>query len=129
MASAFVGIVIIWGGSRVIKEALWVFLELSPSELHIEEVSRMISEIPGVICVHDVHIWSIGHGIPAFSGHVQVPDQKISVADSIRREIEHRLSDIGIKHSVIQMECAECGENALYCSIKQAAADTHAHHH
>jgi cobalt-zinc-cadmium efflux system protein len=126
VASAFVGIVIIWGGSRVIKEALWVFLELSPAELHIEEVSRMISEIPGVICVHDVHIWSIGHGIPAFSGHVQVPDQKISVADSIRHEIEHRLSDIGIKHSVVQMECAECGANGLYCNI-QGSADTHHH--
>lgn len=127
VASGFVGLVIIWGGSRVIKEALWVFLELSPAELHAGEVSRLISEIPGVICVHDVHIWSIGHGIPAFSGHVQVPDQKISAADSIRREIEHRLSDIGIKHSVVQMECAECGESALYCNIEQPA-DAHHHH-
>jgi cobalt-zinc-cadmium efflux system protein len=126
VAGGFVGIVIIWGGSRVIKEALWVFLELSPAELHAEEVSRLISEIPGVICVHDVHIWSIGHGMPAFSGHVQVPDQKISMADSIRQEIEHRLSDIGIKHSVIQMECAECGANGLYCNIR-GPADTHHH--
>lgn len=127
VASIFVGGVIIWGGARVIKEALWVFLELSPSDIHAGEVSRLISDMPGVICVHDVHIWSIGHGIPAFSGHVQVNDQKISTADSIRREIEQRLSDIGIKHSVIQMECAECGENALYCNIEQPAADTHHH--
>jgi cobalt-zinc-cadmium efflux system protein len=126
VASVFVGVVIIWGGSRVIKEALWIFLELSPAGLHAEEVSNLISDIPGVICVHDVHIWSIGHGIPAFSGHVQIPDQKISAADSIRYEIEHRLSNIGIKHSVIQMECAECGENALYCSI-QGPVDTHHH--
>lgn len=127
VASAFVGIVIIVGGSRVIKEALWIFLELSPAEFHAEEVSRLISEIPGVICVHDVHIWSIGHGIPAFSGHVQVHDQKISAADSIRQAVEHRLAHIGIKHSVIQMECAECGENALYCSI-EGTADAHHHH-
>jgi cobalt-zinc-cadmium efflux system protein len=126
VASAFVGIVIIWGGSRVIKEALWVFLELSPAELHIEEVSRTISDIPGVICVHDVHIWSIGHGIPAFSGHVQVPDQKISAADTIRHEIEHRLLNIGIRHSVIQMECAECEANGLYCKV-QGAVDIHHH--
>ncbi len=31
IASGLVGIIIIIGGSRVIKEALWVFLELSPS--------------------------------------------------------------------------------------------------
>ena len=127
VASVFVGMVIIWGGSRVIKEALWVFLELSPAELHAGDISSLISEIPGVICVHDIHIWSIGHGIPAFSGHVQVHDQKISAADSIRQEIEHKLSHIGIKHSVIQMECAECGENALYCSIERPE-ETHHHH-
>jgi cobalt-zinc-cadmium efflux system protein len=127
IASAFVGIVIIWGGSRVMKEALWVFLELSPADLHAEDVSRLISELPGVICVHDVHIWSIGHGIPAFSGHVQVQDQRISAADSIRLAIEHKLSDMGIRHSVIQMECAECGENALYCNI-EGTEETHHHH-
>lgn len=126
LAGAFVGIVIIWGGSRVIKESLWIFLELSPAEFRAEEVSSLISEIPGVICVHDVHIWSIGHGVPAFSGHVQVRDQKISAADSIRHEVEHRLSEIGIKHSVVQMECAECEENALYCSIERPA-DSHHH--
>lgn len=126
LAGAFVGIVIIWGGSRVIKESLWIFLELSPAEFRAEEVSGLISEIPGVICVHDVHIWSIGHGVPAFSGHVQVRDQKISAADSIRHEVEHRLSEIGIKHSVVQMECAECEENALYCSIERPA-DSHHH--
>lgn len=126
IASAFVGIVIIWGGSRVMKEALWVFLELSPADLHAEDVSRLISELPGVICVHDVHIWSIGHGIPAFSGHVQVQDQRISAADSIRLAIEHKLSDMGIRHSVIQMECAECGENALYCNI-EGTPDIHHH--
>jgi len=126
IASAFVGLVIIWGGGRVIKEALWIFLELSPLDLHAGEVSDLISRIPGVICVHDVHIWSIGHGIPAFSGHVQIEDQKISAADTIRQEIEEKLGRMGIKHSVIQMECAECESGGTFCQI-QAAHETHHH--
>jgi len=126
IASGLVGIMIILGGARVVKEALWIFLELSPLGFHAEEISAMISEVPGVVCVHDVHIWSIGHGIPAFSGHVQVNDSKISEADTIRKEIEHRLSDLGIRHSVIQMECAECMANGIYCQINRTA-DTHHH--
>ena len=126
IASGLVGIMIVWGGVRVIKEALWIFLELSPSGFHVEDISAEIARIPGVLCVHDVHIWSIGHGIPAFSGHIQVHDQKISVADRIRTVIEHRLSDLGIKHSVIQMECAECGANGLYCKVeREAHAEDH----
>jgi cobalt-zinc-cadmium efflux system protein len=126
LASCLVGIMIIIGGGRVIKEALWIFLELSPAGFHAEEISSLIADIPGVVCVHDVHIWSIGHGIPAFSGHVQVTDQKISDADVIRKEIEHKLSHLGIRHSVIQMECAECEANATYCTIRTAGQS---HHH
>jgi cobalt-zinc-cadmium efflux system protein len=126
IASGMVGVIIIIGGSRVIKEALWVFLELSPTGFHPEEISQEISGIPGVKCVHDVHIWSIGHGIPAFSGHVQVSDQKISAADTIRKKIEDKLSHIGIKHSVIQMECAECETDNVYCSI-ETYKETHNH--
>jgi cobalt-zinc-cadmium efflux system protein len=127
IASGLVGIMIIWGGGRVIKEALWIFLELSPVGFHAEDISAEISKIPGVSCVHDVHIWSIGHGIPAFSGHVQVNDQKISEADSIRKEIEHKLSHLGIRHSVIQMECAECATNGIYCKLEGAGEVHHPH--
>jgi cobalt-zinc-cadmium efflux system protein len=126
LASCLVGVMIIIGGVRVIKEALWIFLELSPAGFHAEEISSLVADIPGVVCVHDVHIWSIGHGIPAFSGHVQVNDQKISEADGIRKEIEHRLSDLGIRHSVIQVECAECEANGTYCTIR-GAGQTHHH--
>jgi cobalt-zinc-cadmium efflux system protein len=126
IASGLVGLLIIFGGTGVVKEALWVFLELSPVGFHAEEISSLISEIPGVVCVHDVHVWSIGHGIPAFSAHVQVSDQKISEADAIRKEIEHKLLHLGIRHSVIQMECAECETNGTYCQIPHSQP---AHHH
>jgi len=126
IASGLVGIMIIVGGGRVIKETLWIFLELSPLEFHAGEISEMISGIPGVICVHDVHVWSIGHGIPAFSAHVQVTDRKISEADIVRKDIEHRLEHLGIRHSVIQIECAECSTDAVLCQLK---ATPEAHHH
>lgn len=126
IAGGLVGIMIIIGGSRVIKEALWIFLELSPLGFNADEIAGQIAGIPGVVCVHDVHVWSIGHGVPAFSGHVQVSDQKISEADSIRKEIEHQLEHIGIRHSVIQMECADCSASGLYCTIG-ASKDTHHH--
>lgn len=126
IASAVVGVMIIIGGGRVIKEALWIFLELSPVGFHAGEISSLISGIPGVLCVHDIHIWSIGHGIPAFSAHVQVSDQKISEADNVRKDIEQKLLHLGIRHSVIQMECAECETNGTYCRITHPEPS---HHH
>ncbi len=117
IASGIVGVMIIVGGVRVIKETLWILLDLSPVGFHAKDFSRKIAEMPEVRSVHDVHIWSIGHGIPAFSGHVQVHDQKISETDTIRKKIECLLSEEGIKHAVIQMECSDCCNNDLYCNV------------
>lgn len=128
VASAIVGIIIIVGGFRVMKEALWIFLELSPIGFHAEEISQMICGMEGVLGVHDVHVWSIGHGIPAFSAHVLIPDRMISETDTLREEIEHRLSDLGIRHTVLQMECAECQKNGLYCQLS-GVEESHHHHH
>ena len=126
IASGIVGVMIIVGGVRVIKETLWILLDLSPVGFHAEDFSTKISGIPDVRGVHDVHVWSIGHGIPAFSGHVQVNDQKISDSDTIRKKIERLLSDEGIKHAVIQMECSDCCNNDLYCNV--SAANSHLTH-
>jgi cobalt-zinc-cadmium efflux system protein len=122
IASAIVGVVIVIGGWRVIKQALWVFLELSPPDLHAGEISKILCNMKDVLGVHDVHIWSISHGIPAFSAHVLVHDLKISETDSIRKEIEDKLAELGIKHTVLQMECAECQtSDGLYCQISHSA--------
>jgi cobalt-zinc-cadmium efflux system protein len=129
IASGLVGIIIIYGGGRVIKDALWVFLELSPLGFHAEDISKMICGMENVLGVHDVHVWSIGHGVPAFSAHVLCNDRKISETDSIRREIEERLEHMGIRHTVLQMECAECQANALYCQVPGADDTDHQHHH
>jgi cobalt-zinc-cadmium efflux system protein len=127
IASGIVGIIIILGGSRVIKESLWIFLELSPIGFRAEDISKTICGMEHVLGVHDVHVWSIGHGVPAFSAHVLLNDRRISETDAIRREIEDKLSGLGIKHTVLQMECAECQTNGLFCQI--ASPDETDHHH
>ncbi len=127
IVSGLVGIIIILGGGRVIKESLWIFLELSPLGFHAEDISKTICGMEHVLGVHDVHVWSIGHGVPAFSAHVLLNDRKISETDMIRREIEDKLSELGIRHTVLQMECAECQVNGLFCQI--GAPDETDHHH
>ncbi len=127
IAGGIVGVIIVVGGARVIKQALWIFLELSPLNLHSEEISRMICGMQEVMGVHDVHLWSIGHGIPAFSAHVLIGDRRISETDTVRKAIEEELAHMGIRHTVLQMECAECESNGLYCQI--AGADEAEHHH
>ena len=66
-----------------------------PLGFNAADISKTICGMEHVLGVHDVHLWSIGHGVPAFSAHVLLNDRKISETDTIRREIEEKLSGSG----------------------------------
>lgn len=127
IASVFVGLFVIVGGISVLGEALRTFLELTPLGVDIEDISREIAELPDVRGIHDVHIWSIAPGSLAFSAHLWVHDQALGSADRIRETVERKLAHMGIRHTVLQLECAECYNGGIYCQIKTGMSDIHKH--
>lgn len=124
--SILVGIIIITGGIGVTKQALRIFLELTPYHIDLEHLNEKIRGINGVLDIHDVHLWSIGHGIPSFSAHIRIDDKSVSDADKIRKEVEHLLFHLGIKHTVLQLECQHCEKTEFLCDIKHNN-DIHCH--
>jgi len=126
VASVLIGIVILAGGIRVVREASTIFLEMTPSAFHPEEVAQKICDMDEVMGVHDVHIWSVAHKHIAFSAHVWVHDQKLSELEGPRKKIEEMLTEMGIHHIMLQFECAECQNGSLYCQIH--TTDTHHAH-
>jgi len=130
LASILIGIIILFGGIRVVKEALTIFLEMTPTGFDAEKIVKKIAEIPGVIGVHNVHLWSPSHRNIAFSAHIWVHDQKLSEVTGIRKTIEEALMATDIRHIMLQFECAECETNGLYCQIHMEGNgndDSHQH--
>lgn len=128
IASMVVGLLVITGGFRVLKESLHIFLELTPHGFDIETISREMAELPEVLGVHDVHIWTIAPGATALTAHLWIHDQTLGSADRIREKVEHKLAHMGIRHTVLQMECAECFNGGLYCQIQTGMPPVHEHH-
>jgi cobalt-zinc-cadmium efflux system protein len=48
-------------------------MEAAPRGLDVGEVERSLSALDGVRSVHDLHVWSVGHGQIALSCHLVVP--------------------------------------------------------
>lgn len=117
LAGVIIGIVIIYGGIRVVKEAIFIFLEMTPKGFNAEDIAKRICVMPGIMGAHDIHIWSLAHKRIAFTAHIWVHDQKLSEAEAIRKRIEDMLSGMGISHIILQFECAECENGKLYCQI------------
>merc|ERR1719162_2239629 len=94
----------------VIRTSISVLLEEVPSNIKWTEMFTAIQEVEGVINVHDLHIWSISHGIPSLSVHCTVKGDSDTALKSIYAVVKER----GIKHATIQiqvgMECLTCYE-------------------
>ncbi|EUD68927.1 hypothetical protein C922_00618 [Plasmodium inui San Antonio 1] len=54
----------------VIKEILNVLMEGTPVSINLIDIKNDLLEIPGVIDVHDLHVWSLSIGKPALACHI-----------------------------------------------------------
>jgi cobalt-zinc-cadmium efflux system protein len=129
IASVLIGIGIVAGGAGVVKEAIIIFLEMTPKGFHTGEIAKRICDMPEVMGIHDIHLWSVVHQQIAFSAHIWVHDQKLSEVAGVRKKIENMLTDMGIGHIILQFECAECQNGGIYCQIPENSYRTAPHHH
>ena len=76
--SIFIGVIILVGAARILREAIAIFLEATPAHIDVDELVAELAAIPGVLGVHDLHVWSITPSIHALSCHLLVEDRSIS---------------------------------------------------
>jgi cobalt-zinc-cadmium efflux system protein len=82
-----------------------VLLEAAPEGVDPDELAAVIGAEPGVVGVHDLHVWSIGSGFPALSAHVLV--EPGGDCHGARQRLETVLrSQFGIDHTTLQVEHA-----------------------
>ena len=87
----------------IIKKAIHILLEGSPSNISHEEVKDSLLQIKGVTGVFELHIWTITSGIHALSAHVIVIDTSRSqlILQEINSILEKKFK---ITHATIQIE-------------------------
>ena len=87
----------------LLKKAIHILIEGTPSHLCHEEIKKSILRVRGVTGVFDLHIWTISSGIHALSAHVVIMDNKR--ANAILQEINSILEKgFDITHATIQIE-------------------------
>lgn len=101
-ASLLISLLVLYSGWRLLREATAVLMESVPAHIDIGEVSDAILAIPGVVGLHDLHVWSIATGFVSLSAHVTASPQG---ADDVLGAIREVLRDrFNITHSTIQIE-------------------------
>lgn len=111
--SVVIGLLIIWGSVRLIRESTNVLLEGTPAHINIAAVEDAILATRGVADVHDLHVWTITSGREALSAHV-IHLESISQPDLLR-ELRTKLHDrFGVDHLTIQMETPDFEDETFH---------------
>lgn len=101
--SVGIGLLILWGAWRLLRESVDVLLEATPRGIDPRAVQAAAVAVPGVAGVHDLHVWTVTSGFLAMSGHVEVTaesdwDRTLHLLAAVLRE------RFGIVHVTLQPE-------------------------
>lgn len=105
LASLIIAALILPRSYKLLAQSLRVLMEWAPKNISHEKVTQTLMDIDGVETVHDLHIWSVNGKNALATAHVVVDDPQKNC--TILCEANHRLKDLGIDHSTIQIESKE----------------------
>lgn len=126
--SILIGLLIIWSGLDVIRESLNILLEGTPRGMKRATVEAAMRNVPGVVDVHDVHIWSLGSSSHALSCHALIEDMPPSESARILEGINRILaSEFGIYHTTVQFEHQRCPVSKVGCTMVEQVHGHHVH--
>ena len=105
VASIAVGILVLASSWTILRDSTTILLESAPRGLDTRVVGARLATSPGVVEVHDLHVWMITSGFPALAAHVLVAqeddchEKRIEVAEMLRTRF-------GLEHVTLQMDHA-----------------------
>ena len=105
VAALFVAALMLRASWRLLRDSGRVLLDIAPAALPVREIGTAMASHPGVVEVHDLHVWEVTTEFPTLSAHVLV--EPGADCHGIRRELEALLRDrFGLEHTTLQVEHA-----------------------
>lgn len=103
LAALVVVCLMLRSGIGLLRSSTRVLLEAAPEGIDTEAIGEALCRAPGIVEVHDLHVWELTTDFPALSAHVLVaPDDDCHAR---RRELEHLLSErFGVEHTTLQVD-------------------------
>lgn len=113
IASLLVAALMLRSAFGLLRDSGRIFLEASPRGLDPERIGRRMAALPGVVEVHDLHVWEVTSEFPALSAHVTVAADadchraRLELADLIEREFDVHHTTLQVEHEperLVQIE-------------------------
>jgi len=106
--SLIISAAIVWGTWGLLREAINHSLDAVPAEIDPREVAEFLGGLPGVVSIHDLHVWAMSTTETALTCHLVMP--KGCPGDEFLQKLCDELHDkFEIAHPTVQIELADTG--------------------
>ena len=103
IASLLIAAVLLYASYGLLKESARVFMEAAPPGLDPDAIGGALASQPGVVEVHDLHVWEVTSGFSALSAHVVVHAD--DDCHAVRRRLQALVRDrFEIRHTTLQVD-------------------------
>ncbi len=99
----------------ILKEALDILMQFTPSGLDLNDVKLSLEAIPGIENIHHVHAWNLNDKEIHFECHVDLSnDIRISETETIKNLVQKTLlNKYNVNHVTIQYEYNCCSDKNI----------------
>ncbi|MEX1993482.1 MAG: cation diffusion facilitator family transporter [Steroidobacteraceae bacterium] len=116
---------IIVGTASLFRQSLHALFEGVPEHIDLKAVRQCLSELPGVLRVHDLHVWSMDASEPALTAHLVLRGQSGTTDELLDAAIRELRQRFAIEHATLQLEseafAKSCPRDAPACAAAPEA--------
>ncbi len=107
--SILIGLIIIRGAFGVLRDAVHILLEGSPTGIDSRAVAADILATPGVTAINDLHIWTLSSHNNMLMANLIIAGDSPHLGRKILDQLNAVLAEkYGIRHATLQLECECC---------------------
>jgi cobalt-zinc-cadmium efflux system protein len=103
LIAAAIGVLIVPRAWRIGREALRILVQAAPPGMDLAQIKSKLAALPGVVDIHDLHVWTLTSGMEVASAHLMIGnDRDPHVTLDGARDLLQR--DYAISHATLQVE-------------------------
>ena len=104
-AALVIAAILVYESLPLFREGWDILTERTPQGVSVDRITASALAVPGVLGVHDLHVWSVCSTMVVLTAHVDLREMSLRESMSVVAQLRERIArEFGIVHSTFEIE-------------------------
>ncbi|PRY07409.1 cobalt-zinc-cadmium efflux system protein [Pontibacter ummariensis] len=116
LLSVAITLYVLYNVIQNLRQSMKIFLQATPSNVNLQDVTLRLEQMPDVKSVHDLHVWTLDGTYNVLTLHAVVEDTlQLPQAEELKKKMRAAMADMDIQHITVELEASgeECSHQGL----------------